>query len=141
VTSGDGITPGFSDITVEATGNWDLTIICPNFVGGGGTDEVPIGNLGFTVTDQGDHNDGDEVIHTGSTVQQLTVTDDPLISLNPGFSNIGDASDNAWRLTWEMGTPVIATAMGGTMFDQIAEGDFPVGDYTTTATLSLWTNP
>jgi hypothetical protein len=108
-------------------------------VGGGGTDEVPIGNLGFTVTDQGDHVNGTEVTHTGATVQPLTEAEADLIMYNSG-SNIGDASDNAWRLDWEMGTAAVAFP-GGTMFDQIANGDFPVGDYTTTATLNLWTHP
>lgn len=136
VTAGDGITPGISDITVEATGDWDLRIICPNFVGGTGTDEVPIGNLGFTVIDQGDHNNGDEVTHTGATVQQLAETEEDLIMYNSG-SNAGDATDNAWRLTWEMGTVAVAY-VDGSMFDQIANGDFPIGDYTTTATLSLY---
>jgi hypothetical protein len=40
----NGINPGSTMITVEATQNWNLNISCTNFTGAGGT--IPIDNLG-----------------------------------------------------------------------------------------------
>ena len=141
-----GIVPGFTEITIEATENWNLTIQALDdfqpYVGGpigAGTGFIPIGNLGVWISEDGDHGIGTgEVTYTctaPASIQPLTLADDPLISLgsNP---NSGDASDNAFTLHWEMGT--VNVGFGQTIFEQMAAGDFTTGDYTTTATLSLW---
>jgi hypothetical protein len=135
-----GIVPGYSEITIEATEDWDLTIQCPDFNPGGaspGTGIIPIGNLGVTITEDGAHGLGTgEVTYScvPGTPQPLTNADAPLISLgsNP---NSGDAADNAFTLHWEMGTA--AVGFGSTMLQQMALGNFTTGDYTTTATLTL----
>jgi hypothetical protein len=141
VTEGAGILPGFTEITIEATGDWDLTITCPDFIPGGatpGTGNIPIENLGVTITEDGAHGIGTGEVTYGcppGTPQVLLDADTPLISYG-GSSNAGDASDNAFTLHWEMGTA--AVGYGSTMFDQMANGDFTVGDYTTTAVLNLY---
>jgi hypothetical protein len=133
-----GIEPGFTDISVESTQNWNLVIQCLNFTGAG---TIPINNLGVWCAQSGAHAFGTEVASTctdAASTMGLNNADLPLISNLGG--NAGDITDNAFRLHWEMGTmktanpnPMNATSM----FDQMANGDFPIGVYTSTATLTL----
>lgn len=132
-----GIMPGISRVTVEATADWNMTIECPNFTGAG---IIPIENLGVAITDVGTHHNNAEVVYTAlpGTPQPLTIAPAALISKG-SLSDAGDISDNSWDLTWEMGTLYLQGLNGpiGSMFDQMAAGYFPTGDYTTTAVVTL----
>jgi hypothetical protein len=150
VTEAGGIAPGFSNITVEATGNWWLTIQAPDFVPyvggpiGAGTGSIPINNLGVWCEATGVHQFGTEVTCTyisAATALGLTIAPPALpglIGLNAGNSNSGAAVDNAFRLHWLMGT--MQGSMNNTsMFTQMAltPPPFTPGDYTTAALLTL----
>jgi len=135
-----GINLGTTDITIEATQDWDLTIRCPDFTGTAGT--IPIDNLGVYCEATGLHVFGTEVASTcliPGDALGLDPADQDLITNSGG--NMGDATDNAFTLHWEMGTmqggnavnPMHATSM----FDQMAAGDFTVGLASTTAVLTL----
>jgi hypothetical protein len=143
VTGGAGITPGNTQITIEATQNWHLMIGClTNFTGTAGT--IPINNLGVYCEATGTHKFTNIPAEVTSTCQisanamGLKIGDLELIGLGSG--NMGDATDNAFTLKWEMGTMKVANPnpMHNTsMFDQMANGDFVVGLASTTATLTL----
>ena len=138
-----GILPGITVISVEATEDWDLTIECPAFIGyagpnGAGTGTIPPENLGVTITEDGAHGTGTgEVIYSANPLG-LTIAAQALISKGAN-SNAGDISDNAFTLHWQMGT-MLGTMTATSMFDQMANGDFSTGDFTTTATLTLIPN-
>jgi hypothetical protein len=134
------IIPGFTEITVEATGNWELEILCPVFLGGiGGAEVIPINNLGVWCDDvAGLHKFGAAVTCgyiNAATTLGLTITNQLLIG--NGTGNAGDISDNSFALHWRMGTTDNGTMNLATMFDQMAVPDFTTGDYTTTAILTL----
>jgi len=144
VIEGAGIDPGFTLISVEATGNWDLSIACPDFLpltggpNGAGTGFIPIGNLGVYCEATGDHQFGDEVLCAftdAASALGLQIADVLLMDLGSG-SNAGDVSDNAFTLHWLMGTQD-GTMIQQSMFDQMSAGTFTPGDFTTTATLTL----
>ena len=149
VIEGAGIEPGITLITDEATDIWNLTIECPNFQGyGGTTGTINIENLGVycTQTAGGAHSLTGEcscAYLDPSTILQMSTAAQLLI--DNGTGNAGDATDNAFTLHWEMGTPLLAAGGTipplGTMFDQLSNGDFTVGDYTTTAILTLYSLP
>lgn len=143
-----GILPGFTVISVEATEDWYLTIECPDFVGyagpnGAGTGTIPSDNLGVTITEDGAHG-----LATGE-VDYLAGNPDPEGLFNAPAnliwkgvnSNAGDVTDNAFTLHWQMGTQLGTMYSLGSMFDQMANGDFSTGDFTTTAVLTLIPNP
>lgn len=143
----NGIAPGFSEISVEATENWYITLECPDFAGFGptpGVGLIPIANLGVTITEDGAHGLGTgEVVYTAigpANPEGLTVLPTNLIWLgaNP---NAGDVTDNAFTLHWEMGTQLGTMYNTGSIFDQMSAGDFTTGDYTATATLTLIPSP
>jgi hypothetical protein len=137
VTEAGGIVPGFTTITVEATGNWELEIEAPDFLPITGTGTIPIDNLGVWCEATGTHQFGTEVTcayQNAAAAMGITVLPQLLIGL--GTTNGGDATDNAFTLHWLMGT-MQGTMETTSMFDQMALGTFTVGDYTTTATLTL----
>jgi hypothetical protein len=133
----NGIDPGLTTITVEATGNWRLEISAPDFVPAVGTGNIPIDNLGVWCAATGTHQFGTEVTcayQNAGAAMGITVADQILIGL--GTENSGDASDNAFTLNWLMGT-MQGTMETESMFNQMSAGLFNVGDFTTTATLLL----
>lgn len=137
VTEAAGIVPGNTTVTMEATGNWNLTIECPDFTPITGTGTIPIDNLGVWLQATGIHQFGTEVstaYPNAAAALGLTVTPTEIIGLVTG--NAGDGTDNAFTLHWLMGTRQ-GSMNATTMFDQMANGDFTVGDYTTTATLTM----
>jgi hypothetical protein len=145
VTEDGGIVPGFTDISVEATGNWWLSINAPDFVpyagpNGAGTGFIPIENLGVWCEATGTHAFGTEVISTHQTAGTALGLSNPpaapeLIGL--GTDNSGAVADNSFRLHWLMGT-MQGSMEPTSMFTQLALGTlFSPGDYTTTATLTL----
>jgi hypothetical protein len=145
VTEAAGIVPGFSEVSVEATGNWDMTIECPNFTPGGGpspgTGIIPVNNLGVWCESQGTFTFGNQVLcayAAAANALGLTIAPTDLITNNT--SNAGDIDENDYRLHWLMGT--MQGSMNATsMFDQMQAGTFTPGDYTTTATLTITAIP
>jgi hypothetical protein len=135
-TLGVAIYPGTTAISVEATEDWKLNIECPDF---SGPDNIPINNLGVYVAQAGLHNLTTDCVcafTTPATIKGLTTG--PELLMNAGTAgNGGDIDDNAFTLHWEMGTQRNASMNPLSMFDQMAQGDFPIGEYTTTATLTL----
>jgi hypothetical protein len=142
VVAGAGIQPGSSQIQVEATEDWNLTMGCPDFlITGGGTETIPIGNLGYVISENAGHGNNDEVLYTPGLIMMTNATTTALISVGPN-GNAGDISDNDFTLTWEMGTAALqGMNLLGSMFDQMANGDFTTGDYQAIALLTLTPAP
>jgi hypothetical protein len=141
VTEAGGIIPGFTLISVEATGDWHLEIECPDFLPGGGnpgTGSIPINNLGVWCAATGTHQFGTEVeCAYQSAPAALGLDPAPQMLIDLGTTNAGDISDNSFTLHWLMGT-MQGTMETESMFNQLALGTiFSPGDYTTTATLTL----
>jgi hypothetical protein len=135
-----GIVPGISHATVEATGNWELTILCPDFVGGnGGAQVIPINNLGVWCDDLlGTHKFGGEVTCAyQNAAASLGLSTGSQVLIGLGSGNAGDITDNHFVLHWRMGTRDNASMNPLSMFDQLAVPDFTTGDYTTTALLTI----
>lgn len=141
-----GIVSGNSVVTVNATANWDITIEAPDFVPGGanpGTGTIPINNLGYWIESIGTYSFGDELTlpnGNDASLTSLAMSNAPVIVIGSGTGNTGGEAENTFRFNWEMGTmrnnpagPMNAT----TMFSQLAGGQFSLGDFTTTAVLSL----
>ncbi len=143
VWEGAGIASGISNVTMETTGNWNCTIDAANFLPANPL-TIPIDNLGVWIEAFGAHTIGTgEVIYTCTSAalsQGLTNAAAPLISKGAG-ENAGDASDNLFRLHWRMGTRDNASMHATSMFDQMANGDFDPGTYTTTVNLTLTPTP
>lgn len=142
VTEAGGIVPGTSTITVEATGDWELTFEAPDFVpyagpNGAGTGIIPIDNLGVYCVATGTYQFGAELtcaFQTAATAMGVTIA--PQLLIGNGSGNSGDASDNAFTLHWLMGT-MQGSMETNSMFDQMAVGTFGPGDFTSTGTLTL----
>jgi hypothetical protein len=132
------IYPGFTDITVEANEDWKIEIECPDFTDGLGN-SIPIGNLGVYVVPTGGHvfpGDVECAYIAPASCKGMTIALELLMEAGAN-GNAGDVDDNAFTLHWEMGT-MHGGMIGTSMFDQMAApGGFPVGDYNTTATLTL----
>jgi len=145
VTEAGGIVPGFTDISVEATGNWWLSINAPDFIpyvgpNGAGTGIIPINNLGVWCEATGAHLFGTEVTCAfQAAVDALGLQNPPAAPtlIGNGTGNAGDISDNSFQLHWLMGTQQGSMNTATTMFDQMSAGVFGPGDFTTTATLTL----
>ena len=147
VIEGAGVSPGTSNITVEATGNWNLKIKAPDFAGyngpnGLGTGTITINNVGVWVTATGGHQFGTQIscpFTSLATAMGLANADQILIDLIPtGGGNSGDGSDNAFTLHWQMGQGIACPNMRQeSMFDQLSLGLFSLGDFTSTAVLTL----
>jgi hypothetical protein len=140
VTAGAGIVDGITGIRVEATEDWNLTIECPDFTPfgvNGGTNSIPLENLGYVISENAGHGNGDEVTYTTGLIMFVPDVTTDLITVGPN-GNAGDITDNDFSLTWEMGTADMQTLNGlGSMFDQMANGDFTTGDYQAIALLTL----
>lgn len=144
VVEGIGILPGVTVASVEATGDWNLQILAPNFLpyvgpNGAGTGIIPINNLGVWVQTTGTHTIGGELVCpyiSLATAMGMSAANQMLI--NNGTGNAGDVSDNAFIFHWQMGQAVACPNMNQlTMFDQLSAGTFGPGDFTTTAILTL----
>ncbi|MBU1370295.1 MAG: hypothetical protein KJ578_03155 [Bacteroidetes bacterium] len=136
---------GTTTITIESTADWDLKINAADF-SDGGTNIIPIDNLGVWCEATGTHLIGTEVgcdFTALATSMGLTATDQTLLNVQTGGpeGNGGDASDNAFNLNWTMGT------MQGSMntlsvFQQLSNGTIgALGTYTTTVNLTLTALP
>jgi hypothetical protein len=132
---------GTTTITVESTGDWDLQVNAADF-SDGGTNIIPIDNLGVWCEATGAHLIGTEVECTFTSLAAamgITAADQMLLDNIAG--NGGDASDNAFNLNWTMGT------MQGSMntqsiFQQVSDGTIgALGTYTTTVNLTLTAKP
>lgn len=132
-----GIDPGFTTISMEATGNWFLEISAPDFVPITGTGVIPIDNLGVWCEATGIHQFGTEVTcsyQSPDAALGILNTDVTLIDLGTG--NSGDSNDNEFILHWLMGT-MQGSMNPLSMFVQMSNGVFSVGTYTTTVVLTM----
>jgi hypothetical protein len=139
VTETQGIVPGFSTVTMRATGNWYLQIHSEDFLPNGGTasGSIPINNLGVYCEATGIHQFGVEVKSDYTSVDValgLTTNDITLIDLNSDDS--GDQNDNKFVLHWLMGTKN-GSMNTESMFKQLSDGIFTQGQYLTTVTLTM----
>lgn len=141
VWAANGIVPGMSEVRVDATMNWDMTIECPDFQpygANGGPGSIPIDNLGVWCEAIGTFTFNNQVncLYTSAaTSLGLDPIAAPLITNNNG--NAGDFNENRYRLNWRMGTRDNGSMNTATMFDQMQLGTFGIGDYTTTAILTV----
>jgi hypothetical protein len=141
VWEGAGIATGISTITCESTNNWFVQMKAADFLPASPL-AIPINNLGVWMQATGAHTIATgEVVYTcidAATTQGLTNADAMLINLgaNPA-GNKGDISDNAFTLHWRMGTRDNATMHATSMFDQMANGDFGLGTYSTQVILTM----
>lgn len=132
-----GIDPGYTTVAMEATGNWFLKISAPDFTPLTGTGSIPINNLGVWCEATGVHQFGTEVTcsyQSADAALGLSNTDVTLIDL--GTENSGDQTDNLFVLHWLMGT-MQGTMNPLTMFNQLANGQFSQGTYTSTVVLTM----
>jgi hypothetical protein len=144
ITPGTGIYPGTTAISVEATGDWQLEIECPDFApnGNGASGAIPIDNLGVYCVSTGTYTFGNELTCAYTDpASALGLDPVPVLLIGNGSGNAGDISDNSFTLHWEMGTQNGSMHTPETMFDQMISGAFTPGDYTTTATLTLFSLP
>jgi hypothetical protein len=133
-----GIDPGFTTVAMEATGNWKLEIMAPDFLpNGSGTGSIPINNLGVYCEATGTHQFGVEVTCNNTSIDAalgLTNTNLTLIDLNT--ENSGDQTDNLFVLHWLMGT-MNGSMNTESMFTQLSAGLFSQGQYLTTVVLTM----
>lgn len=132
-----GIDPGYTTVAMEATGNWFLKISAPDFTPLTGTGSIPINNLGVWCEATGVHQFGTEVTcsyQSADAALGLSNTDVTLIDL--GTENSGDQTDNLFILHWLMGT-MQGSMNPLTMFNQLANGQFSQGTYTSTVVLTM----
>jgi len=137
VWEGAGINTGISTITCQSTGDWFLNVKATDF-GPANPNMIPINNLGLWITATGAHQNTFEVDFTctsAATSQGITNLD--VLLIDNGTGNAGDASDNAFTLHWRMGTRDNASMNAQTMFDQLSNGDFGLGTYTTQVILTM----
>jgi len=132
-----GIDPGFTTVTMAATGNWYLKISAPDFLPITGTGSIPINNLGVWCEATGVHQFGTEVTcayQTADAALGLANADATLIDLLT--ENSGMATDNIFVLHWLMGT--MQGSMNLTsMFLQLSAGIFSQGTYSTSVVLTM----
>jgi|GEM_PF-595586 len=146
VTEAGGIVSGTSTVTVNATGTWDMTIEADDFSPlPGFSGSIDIDNLGFWIESTGSYNFGDELVLTnGNDAPEnslaMPITGSDVVIIGNGTGNTGGEAENTFEFHWEMGT-MRANPAGpmnpATMFSQLAAGLFSLGDFTTTATLTL----
>jgi hypothetical protein len=148
VYEGAGISTGLSEVTMEALGNWNVQIDAADFFDGG-SQYIPIENLGVWVEAIGNHQNNNEVLFTctnAATSQGITNTPTNFIIYNSaGAGNGGDVTDNNFRLHWRMGTmdqgnPTQAM-LNTSMFAQVLANDFGPGTYTTVVNLTMTAAP
>jgi hypothetical protein len=139
-TQGSRIVPGYSTITMEATGNWYLEIAAnSDFMPTTGTGSIPINNLGVWCEASGVHQFGTEVTcsyQSANAALGISTATATLINLEPGQSNAGGIADNTFILHWLMGT-MQGSMNPQSMFIQLANGIFSQGTYTTTVVLTM----
>lgn len=137
------VSTDFTDITVESTVNWDLMIS-----GAGalapvtGTGAVPLNYVGCWANETGTYTDGSEfdiAFSTQAAAHGLTTTPTALITNNSG--NAGGIAENAFRITWAVGTQD-GTMATESVFDGLAAGTFTApGEYNTDITLTAQAAP
>ena len=139
----NGIATGNSEVTVNATSNWDMTITAPDFspTGGGASGNVPITNLGFWIENLGSYVGTEsnwDAVDAG-TAQGMTASPELCIWNQDG--NMGDATNNWFRFNWRMGTMDAGNPRfqmnALSMLQQLTAGTFTLGQYTTTAVLTI----
>jgi hypothetical protein len=133
-----GILPGFTTITIAATGDWELSIECPNFTAiAPATGVIPSNQLGVYCEATGNYAFGTQVTCAYQTAPTaLGLTNAATLLIGNGSGNAGSDVDNEFILHWLMGT--MQGSMNTTsMFDMLTANTFSLGDHTTTAMLNL----
>lgn len=128
-------------ITVDATQNWDLSIEVPDLVNASGGPDMDPANIGLYCEATGS-NDFTSAINctyvTPATCLGLLNATTPIMTNNAG--NAGNATQNAFNLKWECGTQN-GSMVADNMLNQVANGTFNVGTFTSIATLTLTAAP
>jgi hypothetical protein len=134
----NGVTPvsGVSEVSVESTSDWYITIGGPNLIGSAGT--IPVDNIGVYVTDgTGSYTLGTEYTSpftTAAGCMGVTVAAQTLVDV--GTTNAGGKAENWFNLNWRFGT-MQGTMHPTSLLAQITAGDFvSPGQATTTLTLT-----
>jgi len=140
---------GFSTVQVESTDNWNCSINASNqyFNNGTGVGNLPVNNVGLWCEALGTNTwgAGGEINLSQGNVDITTaygITDvaTPLFEWSGTGSNAGGVAENEFQLNWAMGT-MDGTMNPTSMMTQIANGDFTLGTYTTTITLTATVAP
>lgn len=132
---------GTSVFQVESTEDWycDLNAAAANFTPVTGSGNLPVDNIGYWLEAIGSNTFGTELVLTQSNSSLATsksVTAVPVRIIDLGSSsNAGGQTENEFNLNWTMGT-MQGDMHATSMMDQIANGDFTLGTYTTTITLT-----
>ncbi|HEY9113524.1 MAG TPA: hypothetical protein VIN10_02415 [Bacteroidales bacterium] len=132
---------GTSVFQVESTDDWycDLNANGVNFNPVTGSGNLPVDNIGYWLEAIGSNTFGAELVLTQSNSSLATsksVTAVPVRIIDLGSSsNAGGQAENEFNLNWTMGT-MQGDMHATSMMDQIANGDFTLGTYTTTITLT-----
>jgi len=129
---------GNSTVIVESTDDWYCEISGPDLLPGTGTGSIPVDNIGLWCESLGAYAFGDEVTcaYTSlATCMGITNADQMLWELGTG-TNAGGAAENNFRLNWAMGTMSNASMHATSMLAQMTAGDFTLGTYQTTITLT-----
>ncbi|MDZ7743769.1 MAG: hypothetical protein U5Q03_19050 [Bacteroidota bacterium] len=129
---------GTTTITIESTADWNLQINADDFIEDGGSNIIPIDNVGVWCEATGTHQIGTEISCSNTSLAtSMGITNTDQILLDNGGENGGDASDNAFNLNWTMGT-MNGTMNTASMFQQLSDGTIgALGTYTTTINLTL----
>lgn len=132
-----GIDPGFSTVTMEATGNWYLKISAQDFTPTVGTGIIPISNLGVWCEATGTHQFGTEVTCAYQSADAaLGISNSDVTLIDLGTDNSGDQTDNLFILHWLFGT-MQGTMNSESMFKQLSDGIFSQGTYNSTVVLTM----
>lgn len=132
-----GIDPGFTNVAMVATCNWNLKIHADDFIPVNGTGSIPINNLGVWCEATGTHQFGTEVSSLfQSDDAALGMTNSDVVLIDLLTDNSGDQTENAFRLHWLMGT-MQGSMNTVSMFTQLSNGIFSQGQFTTTVVLTM----
>jgi len=134
----NGVIPvsGVSEVSVESTTGWWISIAGPDLTGTAGT--IPVDNIGVYVTDgTGTYTLGTEYTSPYTAAAScLGVQNAPALLVDEGTNNAGGKAENWFNLNWLFGTQQ-GSMHGTSLLAQITAGDFvSPGKASTTLTLT-----
>lgn len=132
-----GVTPlpGFSEVSVESTTGWSMTILGPDLTGTAGT--IPVDNIGVYVSDgTGSYTLGTEYTSPYTAAATcLGVQNAAQLLVDEGTNNAGGKAENWFNLNWLFGT-MQGSMHATSLLAQITAGNF-VSPGTASTTLVL----